>query len=94
MNANTWYWGGNNQYRGWRPWDCPVGAFLSQHKFGKAIDLVPTDVHAEEIRKDIKKDQNQNEFKYLTCIEEGVGWFHGDCRNWNRTKHGILYVKP
>ncbi len=94
MNANTWFWGGQHQYRGWRPWDCEVGAFLSQHKFGRSFDLVPVDLHAEEIRKDIKKDPNQNEFKYITCIEDGIGWLHFGTRNWNRTKHGILYVKP
>ena len=94
MSVNTWHWGGSSEYRGWRPWDCGVGAFLSQHKFGKALDLLPTEITSEKIRKDIKKDQNQNEFKYITCIEDNVIQLHLDVRNWNRTKHGILIIKP
>ncbi len=94
MSVNTWHWGGSSEYRGWRPWDCGIGAFLSQHKFGKALDLLPTEITSEKIRKDIKKDQNQNEFKYITCIEDNVIQLHLDVRNWNRTKHGILIIKP
>jgi len=93
MSVNTWFWEGNSQYRGWRPWDCGIGAELSQHKFGKALDLIPHEITSEEIRQDIKKDQNQNEFKYITCIEDNISWTHLDVRNWNRTKHGILFIK-
>lgn len=89
---NTWFWGGAHQYRGWRPFDCEIGAELSQHKFGRACDWEFVDVTAEEVRQDIKKHPGQ--FPYVTCIEEGVSWLHGDCRNWDRNKHGILYVNP
>ncbi len=87
MLANTWYWGGGHQYRGWRPHDCDVGAVYSQHKFGRAIDLEPIEVTAEEIRQDIKKGEN---FRYITCIEENVSWLHIDVRNYK----GLLIVKP
>jgi len=86
MIANDWFWGGNNQYRGWRPGDCFVGAEYSQHKFGRAEDLVPVECTVEEIRQDIKKD----EFQYITCIEEGVPWLHFDVRNYK----GLLLVTP
>jgi len=89
MIANDWFWGGSNQYRGWRPWDCEVGAELSQHKFGSALDLIPVETTAEEIREDIKKG-NGLLFKYITCIEENVSWLHFDCRNYG----GLLIVNP
>ncbi len=89
MIANDWYWGGSNQYRGWRPFDCPVGAEYSQHKRGAALDLVPVETAVEEIREDIKKRKDLL-FKYITCIEEGVPWLHFDCRNHK----GLLIVRP
>ncbi|KKM14746.1 hypothetical protein LCGC14_1702990, partial [marine sediment metagenome] len=54
MAANTWWWGGAHQYRGFRPFDCIIGAYLSQHKFGRGLDLVPAECSAKEIREDIK----------------------------------------
>jgi len=89
MIANDWFWGGSNQYRGWRPWDCGIGAELSQHKFGCALDLIPVETTAEEIRKDIRKGDDLL-FKYITCIEENVSWLHFDCRNYD----GLLIVNP
>jgi len=89
MVANDWFWGGSNQYRGWRPWDCDVGAELSQHKFGRALDLIPVETTAEEIRRDIEKG-NDLLFKYITCIEGKVFWLHFDCRDHD----GLLIVNP
>ena len=87
MIANTWYWGGEHQYRGWRPPRCEIGAVYSQHRFGRALDLVPTEVTVEEIRRDIKKGES---FHFITCIEEGVSWLHVDVRNYK----GLLIIKP
>ena len=90
MIANTWYWGGAHQYRGWRPLDCSVGARWSQHKFGRAIDLVSTETAVEEIRQDIKLRRKGHIFQYITCIEDGVDWLHFDVRNYK----GLYIVKP
>ena len=93
MVANTWFWKGGHQYRGWRPGDCKVGAEYSQHRFGRAIDLVPVEVAAEEIRQDIKKGKTGSDgsiFQYITCVEDGVGWLHFDVRNYR----GLLMVNP
>ena len=87
MVANTWYWGGKHQYRGWRSSGCPVGARWSQHRFGRAEDLVPVEVTAEEIRQDIKAGED---FSGITCIEDGVDWLHFDVRNYK----GLLIVTP
>ena len=92
--ANDWYWGGNNQYRGWRPWNCKVGANLSQHKFGRALDQKFKYATAEEVRQKIKKDPWKDEFKHIKSIENNVSWLHFDCRNWNKQRYGLLIVRP
>lgn len=94
MIANTWYWGGKHQYRGWRPFDCTVGSAFSQHKFGRALDLVPDECTAEEIRKDILQSKNQDIFIDITCIETKVSWLHVDVRNWDKPNKGIFLVNP
>jgi len=91
--ANDWYWGGVNQYRGWRPTDCIVGADFSQHKYGRAIDLKTTkktDGTVFTIRDDI----NHEDFKYITCVEMNITWLHIDVRDYNKEKFGILKVYP
>lgn len=93
---NDWYWNGTNQYRGWRPFDTNIGAKFSQHKWGRALDIIPQEVESSVIRKDIKSDPNNYDFRFITCIEdfEGMSWVHIDCRNWDKDKNGILIVKP
>lgn len=96
MIANTW----NNpkikkhEFRGYRPPNCAVGSKLSQHRYGRAIDLIPQKIGAQIIRDEIKADPNNNDFKFITCLEDDVSWFHFDTRNWDRTTHGILIIKP
>lgn len=95
--ANDWYWGGVNQYRGWRPTDCTVGAKFSQHKYGRAIDLkTPRTARkkASDIREDILRDPFHEDFKYITCVEMGVSWLHFDVRDHDKKTYGILEVWP
>jgi hypothetical protein len=91
MQANTWYWGGKHQYRGWRPWNCSIGAFLSQHKFGRAEDLVPLKYDVQKIREDIVTERDNPDFQHITCLEDNIPWLHFDTRNWT---NGILIVNP
>jgi hypothetical protein len=79
--CNTWFFGGSNHYRGFRPWNNWVGAQLSQHKFGRALDLVPLECEAEDIRQDIIAHPDWEDFKYIKAIEDEVSWLHIDCRN-------------
>ena len=89
MVANTWWWkGGKHQQRGFRAPGCKVGARWSQHRFGRAEDLVPTECAVEEIRLDIIR--KGEDFHWITCVEEGVSWLHVDCRNYQ----GLLIVYP
>ena len=87
MVANTWWWGGKNHDRGFRLPGCRVGTDRSQHRFGRALDLVPTEYNVDDIRNDIKAGED---FGGITCIEDGVSWLHIDCRNYK----GLLIVYP
>lgn len=88
--ANTWAFGGQHQYRGFRPPGCLIGSTYSQHRFGRALDLEPVLVTAEEIRQDILKSPDRAEFKYITAMELNVSWLHIDCRSHSKAVHGIL----
>lgn len=94
MIANTWYWKGKHQYRGFRHIGCRVGSKLSQHRFGRAIDLVPVDVTASEIRSSILYGSDDPAFKFITAIELDTGWLHIDCRSHDKDKFGVLTFKP
>ena len=92
MTINDWYWGGSNQYRGFRPPDCTVGAALSQHKMARALDMIPKSTDAYRIRNDILNDSYHEDFKYITCLEIDISWLHFDVRNYDKQKNGILQV--
>ncbi|WP_051694167.1 hypothetical protein [Desulfohalovibrio reitneri] len=84
MVCNDWHVGGGNEYRGWRPSDCPVGADRSDHKWGRALDLVPLRTSARAIRQDIRAGADErlmHAVQYITAIEAGVGWLHISVRN-------------
>ena len=89
--ANTWHEGGAHQFRGFRPWGLALGAPLSQHRFGRAGDVVSERVTAEEIRQDILAHPDRDEFKFIRAIEADVEWLHFDMRPWIGP---ILVVKP
>jgi len=88
MVANTWWWKGQHSFRGWRPSECTIGAARSQHRFGRALDLIPLEATVEEIHSEIIG--NGEDFGFITCVEIGVSWLHVDCRNYQ----GLLIVHP
>ncbi|QIB67177.1 hypothetical protein [Kineobactrum salinum] len=51
----------------------------SQHKYGRAFDALFRDTPADEARDYIRRHPKQ--FPYLTAMETGTSWFHGDVRN-------------
>lgn len=105
MVANDYKFGGDSQYRGYRP---PVelidqkqfkntgqivptfSSFTSQHCFGRALDLIPKKVTAQEIREDIRKNPLRYEYQFITAVEKDVSWFHFDVRNYG-TENGVLF---
>lgn len=85
MVANTWYWGGKHQYRGFRPANCLEGAELSMHRLGRAVDLVPVQVATEEIREDLRKfckgEDPYDGRNNISRVENGTAWLHIDTAN-------------
>lgn len=79
VTVNNWHLGGPFRYRGWRPKDCPVGAPLSAHKDGKAIDCGIAGKTPEESRQWIRDNHNEPGINLITRIERGVNWLHIDC---------------
>lgn len=98
MTMNDWKWRkgdpNKNQYRGYRPLDCKIGAKLSQHKVGNALDAKFKYVSSDQIRSDIIADPYHEDFKYITCLELNISWLHADCRPYDKKTHGILRVYP
>ncbi len=92
MIVNTYKWGGIHKERGFRMPGTTTGAYLSQHKFGRAVDLVPVGEDVDTIRDAILN--NPDLFPYITCIEMVVPWLHVDCRNWDKYELGIKKIYP
>ena len=92
MICNDWKWGGKNKFRGWRPPYTDVGAAYSQHKFGRALDLVPVNCTAKEVTDIIRLTPDFHKLKYITCVEVGKPWVHIDCRNWDARKQGVKII--
>jgi hypothetical protein len=52
----------------------------SQHKYGRAFDCIFTEfANQDSVRKRVR--ENPTRFPFLTSMETGISWFHGDCRN-------------
>ncbi|RLD22885.1 MAG: peptidase M15 [Bacteroidetes bacterium] len=94
ITVNNWLWGGDLNYRGFRPEGCGVGAELSDHKTGDAIDFGVSKYPSQVIRADILANPDKDEFKYITVLERGISWVHLGFRNWDRQTKGILEVYP
>ena len=75
---NTWDFGGNLNYCGYRGPHCGIGAELSQHKFGRAVDL---HFKTPEINDDVKKCIIAGEYPEIKGLELDVSWVHIDFRN-------------
>mgnify|MGYP002513528672 CR=1 FL=1 len=77
--CNTWFQDGNRVASGYRTKTCSVGAENSQHKLGKAVDLICHKMSAEEMRQKIK--ENEHLLPYPIRIEDGVNWLHIDTKD-------------
>jgi hypothetical protein len=91
---NDWDMGGHLQQCGFRGNDTDQGAEFSQHRYGRAGDLHFEKTTSDKVRSDCLKNPWEKHFQFITCVEMGVSWFHGDVRNWDKNKHGILMVRP
>ena len=92
ISINTWKWGGQYKYSGFRPKNCVEGSYYSQHRLGRAFDLKLESYKPEEIRQAIKDDPDNEIFKYINCVENGTPtWLHIDGRH---TQERIKWVNP
>jgi hypothetical protein len=96
--CNTWNWGGHITLRGLRPFDTSTGAAHSDHKYGRAVDLVPVHTTAEAIRADILADERSGgknpAYQWITVVETDIPWLHLGFRNRDRASAGIQWVAP
>lgn len=92
---NNWYDGGKYNYSGFREPKCTVGADLSQHRFGRAIDIKVSGLTSEEVYTAIIKAQEKFMDAGLTTMEDvrdTPTWNHLDCRHTG--SGNLLIVRP
>jgi hypothetical protein len=89
--VNNWHEGGSLSYCGFRPYDVTVGARYSQHRLGNGFDAHFSSLTAEEVRQEILKKKDEEDFKLITCLEIDISWVHFDLRN---ISNRIQLVKP
>lgn len=83
VTINSWNAGGRYQLSGFRPPSTTIGAGLSQHRFGRAIDVKVKGFTPEEIHHLISYNWSQFKLEGLTAIEDTAKtptWNHLDCR--------------
>ena len=82
VTVNDWCFGGSYEFSGLRPFDCKIGAIMSQHRFGNAIDIKVKGWTAEGVRNLIRDHWKFLHEKFgLTTIEKNTPtWIHADFR--------------
>lgn len=84
---NDWYWGGGYQESGFRSINTSTGASLSQHKFGRAVDIKVDDMDPEEVRNIIRNNYVKLKRIGLSTIEKNTPtWIHLDIRWSNKSE--------
>lgn len=86
---NSWsFWKKDKWYGEVRKWSglrikgCPYGSQFSQHRYGRAFDMIFKDTSAEVVRQDILA--NPDKYPHIMSLELGVPWLHFDTRNCDR----------
>lgn len=82
ITVNDWSWGGNNQWRGLRTIQCPIGAKYSQHHYGRGFDCTFHETTTETVRQFILA--NPDRFPFITFVELDTPHLHFDVRNCRR----------
>jgi hypothetical protein len=93
MVINTWHKKAPNpfRYRGFRSSDCTVGAKLSSHRRGQAIDFDVVGMTAEQVRKDIRDNIENLDIMFITQVENNVNWVHISTAN---VPNRIQWINP
>lgn len=86
ITINNWYWEGQYENRGYRPYKWYVNRnnlkSQSQHIAGRAFDFDVKGMKASDARKCVKIMKADGELPHLTGFEEyeGMNWVHIDVR--------------
>ena len=92
---NDWVRGGTFHFRGYRSPEAATGAALSQHKFGRAIDINVSGISPQLVYAEIKKMEGVFKTAGLSAMEhfeDTPTWTHLDIRQTNLKS--ILIIKP
>jgi len=84
MTINNWAHGGEITWSGLRTIECPYYNALSQHSFGRAVDIVFENFSTCEVEQDILSGPNLKEFEHITTVMYGEDYLHIDVRNGER----------
>lgn len=91
--VNTWSWGGDRQYAGFRPFGTNIGATLSQHKFGRGFDPLFENYTSDGVRQVIIEHHGDGGWwDMISAIELDVDWLHFDTRN--SIEDRLIQFKP
>jgi hypothetical protein len=94
ITVNDWYGGGFFQYRGYRGPECAVGAEHSYHKRGMAADFDVKGYTAEDARRIICENQNDERLAKIMRMEDKTNWCHIDIGSIPLGKERIYIFKP
>jgi len=89
MTINNWHTKGTRVASGFRERGCMTGAECSQHRFGRAVDIICS-IPARELR--CKIMEKNRLFENITTLEDDVEWLHMDTRP--REQGTIKLIKP
>ena len=90
--CNNWHKQGQFQQRGFRGFDCSIGAPKSAHREGKALDFDIIGFNAEAAR-DLIVQKCLKILPHQIRIEDSVNWIHIDVREVANS-HKINFFKP
>ncbi len=91
ITINTWAYGGNFQWRGFRTAGSPNFAKYSSHSFGRAVDFDVEGISARRARKQIIEWYKEGLLTSKSInLETEVSWVHLDIRNGE----GLRTFKP
>lgn len=97
--CNNWAKGGKRNQSGYREPESITGASMSQHKLGKAFDLISTKVAAKDLR--AKLEENEDKLIHPIRVEKWddngeISWLHVDIKPFtkgNSPKGKIYFFK-
>ncbi len=94
VTINDWIIGGEYINSGLRQFNCKIGTTLSQHKFGRAIDIKIKGIDPLEVQHDIRNFAYYYQMAGLTAIEDSTPtWTHADCRQTNSSEIFLIQTK-